>query len=307
VAPNGTTSTPTLQKGDKGAEVSRLQRLLQLLGHYEDTVDGDFGPNTVTAVRSFQKGAGIKVDGIAGPDTWGKLEALMLFGELPLEILRHLWRERNAAELELTSGREAPPPPQAAAVGPAAEAADGLDAALARAEEEWRRPVTEPKGQGWERIDDYIRGPQGLTWSWVNPYKKNQDFAWCGAFAAFCLDAAGLKAELRKAVMASTWRLHDWARKTPRFLQPEAIGRGDIAIIGRGTARVPWGSHITLCDSVEPDGWLRTYEGNARGVGPDGTTYEGVIRQRRALPARASSPAGYRVIYGIRILADDVA
>jgi hypothetical protein len=307
MTPVGTLGAPaTLRKGDKGDEVSRLQRLLQLLGHYEGSIDGDFGPQTDAAVRSFQKGAGIKVDGIAGPDTWGKLEALMLVGELPLEILRHLWRERNAAELEMTSGDQAPAPEPASAGSGDQTPAGGLDAALARADEEWRRPVTEPNGRGWERIDDYIRGPHGLAWSWEARYTRNQQYAWCGAFVAFCLDAAGMKAELRKKMMPSTYRLYTWAHNTARFLQPESIARGDIAIVGPATGRV-WGSHITLVDTVEGDGWLRTYEGNARGEGPDGSRYEGVVRQRRPLAAQATSPATYRVLYGIRLLADDVA
>ena len=36
-------------------------------------VDGDFGRETEAAVKSFQLAAGIKVDGICGPITWGKL------------------------------------------------------------------------------------------------------------------------------------------------------------------------------------------------------------------------------------------
>jgi Putative peptidoglycan binding domain len=300
------TTAATLQKGDKGAEVSRLQRLLQLLGHYDGSIDADFGPETEAAVRSFQKGAAIKVDGIAGPDTWGKLEALMLVGELPLEILRHLLRERNSAELEMTAREQVPPPePASAGSGDQAEAG-GLDAALARAEEEWRRPVMEPNGRGWERIDEYIRGPHGLAWSWEARYTRNQQYAWCGAFVAFCLDAAGMKAELRKKMMPSTYRLYTWAHNTARFLEPESIERGDIAIVGPATGRV-WGSHITLCDTVEADGRLRTFEGNARGEGPDGSRYEGVIRQRRPLAAQAASPATYRLLYGIRLLADDIA
>jgi peptidoglycan hydrolase-like protein with peptidoglycan-binding domain len=33
-------------------------------------VDGDFGPLTEQAVREFQLGQGIEVDGIVGPITW---------------------------------------------------------------------------------------------------------------------------------------------------------------------------------------------------------------------------------------------
>jgi len=36
-------------------------------------VDGDFGPQTQAMVIRFQDWADIEKDGIAGPDTWGKL------------------------------------------------------------------------------------------------------------------------------------------------------------------------------------------------------------------------------------------
>jgi len=36
-------------------------------------VDGDFGPNTLYAVKTWQKRAGIEVDGQVGPQTWHSL------------------------------------------------------------------------------------------------------------------------------------------------------------------------------------------------------------------------------------------
>jgi peptidoglycan hydrolase-like protein with peptidoglycan-binding domain len=59
----------TTQQGSTGSAVEALQR--QLNAHGQSlTVDGDFGPATVSAVRSFQSSSGIGVDGIAGPQTW---------------------------------------------------------------------------------------------------------------------------------------------------------------------------------------------------------------------------------------------
>lgn len=34
--------------------------------------DGEFGPKTKAATVSFQKAYGLEVDGIAGPESWGR-------------------------------------------------------------------------------------------------------------------------------------------------------------------------------------------------------------------------------------------
>eukprot|EP01060_Flectonema_neradi_P019918 TRINITY_DN2742_c0_g2_i3.p1 TRINITY_DN2742_c0_g2~~TRINITY_DN2742_c0_g2_i3.p1 ORF type:complete len:672 (+),score=149.13 TRINITY_DN2742_c0_g2_i3:1952-3967(+) len=46
-----------------------LQRFFKKHGYYDSEVDGDFGPNTHQATLDFQQGAGLKVDGIVGPNT----------------------------------------------------------------------------------------------------------------------------------------------------------------------------------------------------------------------------------------------
>jgi hypothetical protein len=67
-------ATGMLRMGSKGAKVRELQALLVRAGH-PVKVDGDFGPTTRDAVRSFQKANRIRVDGVAGPDTFRRLEA----------------------------------------------------------------------------------------------------------------------------------------------------------------------------------------------------------------------------------------
>jgi len=62
-----------LRIGDVGPAVSQLQDMLVQVG-YPVTVDGRFGPATERAVFSFQKRAGIAVDGIAGRQTLARLE-----------------------------------------------------------------------------------------------------------------------------------------------------------------------------------------------------------------------------------------
>jgi peptidoglycan hydrolase-like protein with peptidoglycan-binding domain len=64
---------PTLHEGASGDVVLRLQRALRRAPDLSVTIDGKFGPETEHAVRRFQSGAGLAVDGIVGPKTWAAL------------------------------------------------------------------------------------------------------------------------------------------------------------------------------------------------------------------------------------------
>jgi peptidoglycan hydrolase-like protein with peptidoglycan-binding domain len=69
-------SGPTLHSGSIGSDVRRLQRLLVELKILSfDHIDGNFGTATEAAVKDFQSGAGVTVDGIVGPQTWSRLPA----------------------------------------------------------------------------------------------------------------------------------------------------------------------------------------------------------------------------------------
>ncbi len=60
------------KQGDNFRAVTGLQYLLRANGH--DVVpDGDFGPLTEAAVKSFQAGKGLSPAGIVSPDTWRQL------------------------------------------------------------------------------------------------------------------------------------------------------------------------------------------------------------------------------------------
>jgi N-acetylmuramoyl-L-alanine amidase len=65
----------TLRNGNKGTQVKVLQWLLADKGHYHGKPDGIFGPNTLSAVKGFQKMKGLTVDGVVGAQTWLKLLA----------------------------------------------------------------------------------------------------------------------------------------------------------------------------------------------------------------------------------------
>lgn len=62
-----------LGRGMKGAAVQSLQASLAALGFLVGRIDGDFGPKTLTAVRSFQRSHGLSDDGIAGLKTQAAL------------------------------------------------------------------------------------------------------------------------------------------------------------------------------------------------------------------------------------------
>jgi hypothetical protein len=68
---------PTILKiGMQGPEVSLLQQRLRSLG-YALHVDGDFGPATKRMVQAFQADQGLTADGIAGPRTQARIDAML--------------------------------------------------------------------------------------------------------------------------------------------------------------------------------------------------------------------------------------
>lgn len=63
---------PTLRKGNRGAQVMAMQMRLNFHGARLNA-DGDFGPVTFAALKSFQGAVGLVADGICGPMTWAAL------------------------------------------------------------------------------------------------------------------------------------------------------------------------------------------------------------------------------------------
>jgi hypothetical protein len=63
---------PVLRRGSRGAEVRRLQTLLNAPGQSLG-VDGGFGHATEAAVRAFQRAHNLNPDGVVGPATWRAL------------------------------------------------------------------------------------------------------------------------------------------------------------------------------------------------------------------------------------------
>jgi hypothetical protein len=223
-------------------------------------------------------------------------------------------RESRLAELDLDFDPRAPIPdeplsrtyPGSGTKGGTHE--ERVAKILSVAREEWLRDVAEPPAKGKDRISTYIRDAQGLGWDWSESYKRNGQFAWCGAFAAYCFGAAGIRADIRRRSMASCYRLWRWARGTERWMEGAAVADakpGDIVVVGPKNGK-RWGAHITICEEVDlANDVIRTYEGNARGTGPNGERQEGVIRHARPFSRPGQAASLYRVMFVIRPVASD--
>lgn len=70
------TTRPTLRRGAIGEHVTAMQLLLLEAGYTlrKYGADGDFGAETEKALREYQQGHGLEVDGVCGPKTWAQLE-----------------------------------------------------------------------------------------------------------------------------------------------------------------------------------------------------------------------------------------
>ncbi|MGV3487091.1 MAG: peptidoglycan-binding protein [Tuberibacillus sp.] len=63
------TNSAYIDRGDRGQAVTTVQSKLKSLGYLKGSVDGIFGPQTESAVKSFQSEKHLVVDGIVGPKT----------------------------------------------------------------------------------------------------------------------------------------------------------------------------------------------------------------------------------------------
>ncbi len=89
---------PTQNVGNKGSDVTAIQYLLQQTGR-NVAADGDFGPATDAAVKSFQSSTGLGADGIVGPLTWGALTPTLRQGSTGAAV--------KALQIQLNAKRSA--------------------------------------------------------------------------------------------------------------------------------------------------------------------------------------------------------
>jgi peptidoglycan hydrolase-like protein with peptidoglycan-binding domain len=93
----------TLKFGDSGDFVAELQRRLSMLDFFKaDAINGFYDGGTVNAVMNFQSMAGLKADGVAGPETLRMLNGAITgdYGETPKGAAAEEEKRRQEAALQ---------------------------------------------------------------------------------------------------------------------------------------------------------------------------------------------------------------
>lgn len=91
---------PNVSAGSTGVNVYSIQLLLAAHG-YSLSIDGDFGSQTTSTVKSFQSAHGLGVDGVVGAQTWPALVITTQQGSTG-DAVKALQRELNAHGQNLT-------------------------------------------------------------------------------------------------------------------------------------------------------------------------------------------------------------
>lgn len=86
-----------LAKGDSGAEVVALQKVMKLLGAYDGDAAGKFGKATEDALKAYQKGHGLEQLGITNAET---LRTLYEEAEEAQSVAEQRMQEKAAAETQ---------------------------------------------------------------------------------------------------------------------------------------------------------------------------------------------------------------
>ena len=174
---------------------------------------------------------------------------------------------------------------------------DEVKTALTRAENEFDLNIIDGINNK-HILDKYIRGSEGLGWTWVEDY-HNGSFEWCGAYAAYCYGPK-LRSTIRMRTLPSCYRMYrDW-RDTERCVNGQDIKLGDIVTVWNSAIperreATPQGNHIVVVRTVPENGEFTTWEGNAKGYGPSGKWREGVSTRSRKVSTIANV---YRLLQG---------
>jgi uncharacterized protein (TIGR02594 family) len=171
-----------LRRGSRGPEVTQLQKLLnqKVVPGPNLKPDGDFGPRTEVAVRTFQTQQRLGVDGIVGPQTWAKLQG----------------------------GQTA----QGALAGQVAQTNQGAQAAMpptSDSEPGWMKIAR--KEIGVRETAGAQHNPRIIAYHATTTLKATSDeTAWCASFVNWCLKQAGVVGTNSAAAASFT----NWGKQT---------------------------------------------------------------------------------------------
>jgi peptidoglycan hydrolase-like protein with peptidoglycan-binding domain len=76
---NAPVDRPLLRRGMMSKQVGIVQQVLKVGEFYKGAIDYDFGVKTEAAVKAFQKGQSLTVDGVIGDRTWQALSNFATF------------------------------------------------------------------------------------------------------------------------------------------------------------------------------------------------------------------------------------
>lgn len=241
-------NAPVLRRGDKGANVLILQRLLnrwlsdEAAQHLIE--DGDFGPRTLNAVKAFQSsnvdnfGRALIADGIAGGLTWGALSRIAAGDPDPKP-------EDNAIILPGTSSAWWKSMP-AATFGGTSRGLSALQIAVNEARAGRGESGGNNKG---EDVEKYLNG--------IVDAPAN----WCAGFVCWCLSQSGpmpfeytvgARSILSRAKSAGLQTYTDYSVTSPL--------PGDIIVWWR-VKLSSWEGHTGYVHHVD-NGRIYTIEGN---------------------------------------------
>lgn len=99
--PDENVTLGTIRKGDKGPVVKYAQQLLLDRGYKLPRygADGDYGSETVAAVKALQKDWGLVQDGIIGPKTWERLKTSQTVKPITYRVIVRGLTEAQGKEL----------------------------------------------------------------------------------------------------------------------------------------------------------------------------------------------------------------
>lgn len=214
----------TLRYGSTGTGVLRLQQLLNtsLQKRPPLRTDSFYGPQTESVVRLYQSSVGLKVDGVAGPETWRALEKRLVIPKRfaspatksfpPVPWMRVAMRavEGVMGESAWLVGSGVPVLPHPSQAPPTPHPLPECE------EEHWLAIAMREVGQ--KEVEGPDSNPRILEYQSATTLRARSDESpWCSSFVNWCMEQAGIPGT--KSAAALSW-VH-WGK--PSGPRPGAI------------------------------------------------------------------------------------